>query len=125
GNRRVPAAWMARVHFAAPREADGSRGRDVAVKILRPGIELAIERDLELFAWLAFMGERTQPRLRRLKPREIVRIFSEQIRLEMDLRIEAAGMSEINENFADDPTYNRPRGDWRRTSRRGLTMTRM
>ena len=124
-DKPISAASMAQVHFAVTREADGSPGREVAVKILRPGIELAIERDLELFAWLAFMAERTQPRLRRLKPREIVALFAEQVRLEMDLRIEAAGMSEINENFTDDPTYNLPRVDWRRTGRRVLTMTRL
>ncbi len=128
-DKPISAASMAQVHFAVTRAASGEdadeAGREVAVKILRPGIELAFERDLELFAWLAAMAERTQPRLRRLKPKEIVALFAEQVRMEMDLRIEAAGMSEINENFADDETYNLPRVDWRRTSRRVLTMTRM
>lgn len=124
-DKPISAASMAQVHFAVTRETDGQPGKEVAVKILRPGIELAFERDLELFAWLAAMGERTQPRLRRLKPREIVALFAEQVRMEMDLRIEAAGLSEINENFADDETYNLPRVDWRRTSRRVLTMTRL
>lgn len=121
----VSAASVAQVHFALTHEADGGPGREVAVKILRPGIERAIERDLELFAWLAAVAERTQPRLRRLKPREVVQIFAEQVRLEMDLRIEAAGLSEVEENFAGDDSYNLPAVDWRRTSRRVLTMTRL
>ncbi len=121
----ISAASMAQVHFATTREEDGRPGKEVAVKILRPGIELAFERDLELFNWLAGLAERTQPRLRRLKPREIVALFAEQVRMELDLRIEAAGMSEINENFEGDETYNLPRVDWRRTGKRVLTMTRM
>lgn len=121
----ISAASMAQVHFAVTREEDGKPGREVAVKVLRPGIELAFERDLELFAWLAGLAERTQPRLRRLKPREIVQLFAEQVRMEMDLRIEGAGLSEVNENFEGDETYNLPRVDWRRTSRRVLTMTRL
>ncbi len=73
----VAAASIAQVHFAVTRPTPHevavaaeaglpSVGRDVAVKILRPGIENAFERDLDLFRWVAGMVERTQPRLRRL-----------------------------------------------------------
>ncbi|MDP1966751.1 MAG: AarF/UbiB family protein, partial [Reyranella sp.] len=59
----VAAASIAQVHFAVTTD-----GRDVAVKVLRPGIEKAFERDLDLFYWMAELVERTQPRFRRLKP---------------------------------------------------------
>ena len=60
----VAAASIAQVHFARTTE-----GEAVAVKVLRPGIAAAFARDLDLFAWLAQLAERWQPRLRRLKPR--------------------------------------------------------
>src|SRR3546814_15957172 len=43
----------------------------------------------------------------------------------MDLRMEGAAASELAENFADDTTYNVPAIDWRRSSRRVLTMSRV
>ncbi|MDA0786890.1 MAG: AarF/UbiB family protein, partial [Proteobacteria bacterium] len=75
----VAAASIAQVHFARVRIPDASdeagdktgggvQMRDVAVKVLRPGIERAVERDLDLFRWIADVAESTQPRLRRLKP---------------------------------------------------------
>jgi len=106
---------------AAPRREP----RPVAVKILRPGIEKAFERDLELFYWLAEWIERTQPRLRRLRPLEAVGVFETTVRLEMDLRMEGAAASELAENFAGDPTYNVPAIDWQRSSRRVLTMSQV
>jgi len=110
------AASIAQVHMATTTD-----GRRVAVKVLRPGIESAFETDLALFAWLADLAERTQPRLRRLKPSELVALFAEQVRLEMDLSMEAAAAQELAENFAGDPTYNVPAVDWPRTARRVFT----
>ncbi len=124
----VSAASIAQVHFAVTREAAGESedeaGREVAVKILRPGVEAAVARDVELFYDLAALAERTQPRLRRFKPTEVVALFDKTIRLEMDLRMEAAAASELAENFADDPTYRVPPIDWQRSSQRVLTMGR-
>ena len=100
-------------------------GREVAVKVLRPGVEQAFARDLELFYTVADVVERTQPKLRRLKPREVVGVFEETVKLEMDLRMEAAAASELRANFADDPDYHVPAVDWQRTSRRVLTLERV
>jgi ubiquinone biosynthesis protein len=108
------------VHFAV-----SSDGRDVAVKILRPGIEQAFARDLDLFYWIAELVERTQPRLRRLKPVETVRAFAEVVRIEMDLRMEAAAAEELGNNFRDDPNYRTPSIDWDRTAQRVLTLERV
>ncbi len=119
-DRPVAAASIAQVHFAVD-----AAGNEVAVKILRPGVEQAFERDLDLLFWIADILERTQPALRRLKPVEVVRTFAESVRIEMDLRLEAAAASELRENFADDPTYRVPRVDWQRTSRRVLTLERI
>jgi ubiquinone biosynthesis protein len=101
------------------------RGREVAVKVLRPGVEQAFARDLDLFYTVADVVERTQPKLRRLKPREVVGVFEETVKLEMDLRMEAAAASELRANFADDPDYHVPAIDWQLTSRRVLTLERV
>jgi ubiquinone biosynthesis protein len=116
----VAAASIAQVHFA--RTADG---REVAVKVLRPGIAEAFRRDLDLFLWLAVLGERLQPALRRLKPVEVVRTLAEIVRIEMDLRFEAAAAAELAENFAGDPDFHVPRVDWQRTGRTVLTTERI
>ena len=121
----VSAASIAQVHLAVARGEGGEVGREVAVKVLRPGIERAFSRDLDLLYWLAALVERTQPRLRRFKPMAVVGLFEETVRIEMDLRMEAAAASELADNFADDPTYHTPPVDWQRTSRRVLTMGRV
>ncbi len=129
----IAAASIAQVHFARvaadpddpsagpPADGKGAPARDVAVKVLRPGIERAIERDLDLFRWIAGIAERTQPRLRRLKPVMAVETFAESLRWEMDLRMEGAAASELQGNFSDDPMYVVPEVDWERTGRRILT----
>ena len=110
----------AQVHFAVTTD-----GRDVAVKVLRPGIDAAFRRDLNLFYWMAELVERTQPRFRRLKPVESVRAFADVVRIEMDLRMEAAAAEELGENFRDDPRYRAPAIDWDRTAEQVLTLERV
>ncbi|MBN9487317.1 MAG: 2-polyprenylphenol 6-hydroxylase [Alphaproteobacteria bacterium] len=116
----IAAASIAQVHFAVT-----SDGRDVAVKVLRPGIEQAFARDLDLFYWMAELVERTQPRFRRLKPVESVKAFADVVRVEMDLRMEAAAAQELGENFGDDPNYRTPDIDWDRTAQRVMTLERV
>ncbi|HXP02678.1 MAG TPA: 2-polyprenylphenol 6-hydroxylase [Stellaceae bacterium] len=116
----IAAASIAQVHFATT-----SEGAEVAVKVLRPGIARAFDRDLDLLRWLAHLIERTRPALRRLRPIEIVRTLEQSVELEMDLRFEAAAASELAENFAGDPGYHVPKVDWRRTGRGVLTTGRV
>ena len=96
-----------------------------AVKVLRPGIEEAFRADIELLLWLAYLIERTQPRLKRLKPVEVVQTFAATVSVEMDLRLEAASAAELRQNFAGDPTYRVPDIDWRRTAKRAMTQERL
>ncbi|MBV9828929.1 MAG: 2-polyprenylphenol 6-hydroxylase [Alphaproteobacteria bacterium] len=116
----IAAASIAQVHFALTTD-----GRDVAVKVLRPGIGRAFARDLDLFRWLANLIERTQPSLRRLKPVEVVATLADSVQFEMDLRFEAAAASELRENFAGDPTFRVPQIDWLRTGQTVLTTERL
>jgi ubiquinone biosynthesis protein len=114
------AASIAQVHFAVT-----SEGREVAVKVLRPGIARAFRRDISFLRWLANLIEGARPGLRRLKPVEIVRTLEDSVEIEMDLRFEAAAASELAENFAGDPGFHVPRVDWRRTGRGVLTTDRV
>ena len=116
----VAAASIAQVHFAVTTE-----GREVAVKILRPGIEEAFARDLDLFRWIAEWIESVMPSLRRLKPIEIVDTFADTVRMEMDLRLEGAAAAELKENFKGDPDFRVPAVDWARTARRVLVIERV
>jgi ubiquinone biosynthesis protein len=116
----IAAASIAQVHRAVTAD-----GREVAVKVLRPGIEAAFRRDIALFLWLARLAERTQPRMRRLRPVDVVRRFAEGTEREMDLTLEAAAASEVRDNFAGDPGYRVPAVDWSLTAPRVLTLERV
>lgn len=116
----IAAASIAQVHFAATHD-----GRKVAVKVLRPGIEAAFQRDLDLFRWIAEIAEQTRPELRRLKPLESIETLADTVELEMDLRFEAAAAAELRENFAGDPDFKVPEVDWQLTAKRVLTTERL
>jgi ubiquinone biosynthesis protein len=116
----VAAASIAQVHFATTPD-----GAPVAVKVLRPGIERVFARDIAMFRWLAGQAERWSRPARRLRPVAVVEQFAETVRLEMDLRLEAAAAAELAANFADDPEFRVPAVDWTRTARRVLTMQRI
>jgi ubiquinone biosynthesis protein len=116
----IAAASIAQVHFARTHE-----GADVAVKILRPGVEAAFARDVDLLAWIAGLVEKFAPSLRRLKPRAVVATLAETVRLEMDLRLEAAACAELAKNFEGDTEFRVPQVDWTRTARRTLCTQRI
>jgi ubiquinone biosynthesis protein len=91
----VASASVAQVHFATLPD-----GREVAVKVLRPGIARVIAEDVALLYALAALIERA-PDGRRLRPREVVAEFEKIIADELDLLREAANASHLRRNFAD------------------------
>jgi ubiquinone biosynthesis protein len=119
----IAAASIAQVHKARIRNADGTE-RDVAVKILRPNIEKRFRRDLDSFYFAARLIEFVHPPSRRLRPVAVVDTLAEWTRLEMDLRLEAAAMSEMAENVerAGDPAFRIPKVFWEYTSARVMTV---
>lgn len=119
-DQAVAAASIAQVHFAETPD-----GRAVAVKVLRPGIEQAFQRDIDLLLWLADWAVTLQPKLRRLKPVAVVETFARTVALEMDLRMEAAAASELAENFAGDAAFGVPSIDWDRSAKRVMTQERV
>ncbi|MBT6094293.1 MAG: 2-polyprenylphenol 6-hydroxylase [Rhodospirillaceae bacterium] len=116
----VAAASIAQVHFAVTPD-----GREVAVKVLRPGIEEAFERDIDLFRWVAGLIEAARPELKRLKPRETIETLAQTVELEMDLRFEAAAAAELAENFEGDDDFIVPEVDWSLTGRRVMVTERL
>lgn len=95
----IASASVAQVHYARLRQADGSAGREVAVKVLRPGIKAIIEQDLALLKTLAGLVERYLADGKRLKPREVVAEFDKYLHDELDLMHEAANASQLRRNF--------------------------
>jgi ubiquinone biosynthesis protein len=93
----VASASIAQVHFAVLHD-----GREVAVKVLRPGMLRIIEKDLRLMRVLAGLVERLAPDGRRLKPREVVAEFDNYLHDELDLIREAANCSQLRRNFAPE-----------------------
>ena len=116
----VAAASIAQVHRAKVRDAKGER--EVAVKILRPGVEWRFQRDLNDMFFAARWAERFAPDLRRLKAVEVVETLARSMRIEMDFRLEAAAAAEFAENLENDPDFRCPRVDWDRTTREIFTM---
>ena len=116
----VAAASIAQVHFAVT-----SDGKQVAVKILRPGIVQAFARDVELFEWIAETVEKRLPSYRRMRPREMVETMRTTVQFELDLRYEAASAVELKENLVDDVGFYIPEIDWVRTSESVLTLERI
>ncbi|MFV0279650.1 MAG: 2-polyprenylphenol 6-hydroxylase [Rhodoblastus sp.] len=115
----VAAASIAQVHRARTTQAEGAR--EVAVKILRPGVEARFRRDLADMMFAARLAEGVSVEARRLRLVEVVETLARSVRLEMDLRLEAAAASEFCENTADDLDFRTPEVDWNRTGRDVLT----
>lgn len=116
----VAAASIAQVHKAVVVDENGRR--EVAVKILRPGIEARFRADLESYFFAARLVERFVPSTRRLRPVAVVETLRRTTDIEMDLRLEAAAMSEMAENIEGAVDFRVPGVDWRRTAERVLTV---
>jgi ubiquinone biosynthesis protein len=116
----VAAASIAQVHRAEI-DKDGVR-KTVAVKVLRPNVSAQFRRDLGDFAYVASKAEEHFSEARRLRLIEIINIMSRSVAMEMDLRLEAAALSEMAENTRNDPDFRVPDVDWDRTSHNVLTM---
>jgi ubiquinone biosynthesis protein len=117
----IAAASIAQVHKAKVREPDGTL-KPVAVKVLRPRIEQRFRRDLDSYFFAARMVERLHPPARRLRPVAVVDTLAKSVAIEMDLRMEAAAISEMAQNSKNDEGFRVPQVDWTRSARRVLTL---
>jgi ubiquinone biosynthesis protein len=128
----VAAASIAEVHKAevwederddeqGNRRDQGGTRRDVAVKILRPGIERRFGADMASFRRLAHFAEENFPEARRLRLEAVVETLARSVSMEMDLRLEAAAYAELAENTREDAEIHVPQVDWNRSGREVLT----
>jgi ubiquinone biosynthesis protein len=116
----VASASIAQVHLARLHN-----GTEVAVKVLRPGVEAAIARDLALLETAAGLVERWWADGRRLRPREVVAEFAHHLAEELDLMREAANASQLGRNFAGSPLLLVPAVYWDLCAQRVMVMERM
>lgn len=116
----VAAASIAQVHRGEI-ERNGVRCQ-VAVKVLRPNVAARFRRDLSDFFFVAHKAEAHSAEARRLRLIEVINTMSRSVAMEMDLRLEAAALSEMAENTRDDPDFRVPTVDWDRTTHNVLTM---
>jgi ubiquinone biosynthesis protein len=116
----VAAASIAQVHRGET-ERNGVR-TSVAVKVLRPNVASRFRRDLADFFFVAHQAETHSAEARRLRLIEVINTMSRSVAMEMDLRLEAAALSEMAENTRGDPDFRVPTVDWDRTTHNVLTM---
>lgn len=109
----VGAASIAQVHRAVTTD-----GRDVAVKVLRPGIREKFTRDIDTYEWAVAHLEALGGEAARLRPRAVIANFKRWTARELDLRREAASASELAEAMKGHHGYCVPTIDWDRTNSR-------
>ncbi len=114
----IAAASIAQVHKARVL----ATGQEVAVKVLRPGIEKAFRRDVDAFYFAARIVDLFAPGARRLKPMDVIEHFDGVVQGELDLRLESASASEFAANTSDDQGFRLPEIQWGLSARRVMTL---
>ena len=115
----VAAASIAQVHRATL----AATGQDVAVKVLRPGIERAFRKDIDAFYFAARTIEFIAPASRRLRPLEVIKHFEGVVLGELDLRLESSAASEFADNTKNDAGFQVPKPLWDLSGRSVMTMS--
>ncbi len=116
----LASASIAQVHSATMHD-----GRDVVVKVIRPGIEKTIGQDIALLLILATLLEKYWEDGRRLHPIQIVKDYESTIYDELDLQREAANASQLRRNFLNSNLIYIPEIYWDYTHKSVLVMERI
>ena len=103
----LASASIAQVHSARLKD-----GRQVVVKVVRPGIEPVIRRDLGLLRSIAELAQRYWKDGRRLRPVNVVDDYQKTILDELDLQREAANASQLRKNFLGSRALYVPEVHW-------------
>jgi ubiquinone biosynthesis protein len=116
----IASASVAQVHFA-----ELLNGQEVAVKILRPNIKKAVDKDIKLLRVLAWLLELIWSDGKRLRPQEVVEEFAKHTKSELNLLLEAAHCSHLGENFKDKKLLIVPEVYWDFCNEKIMVMERM
>ncbi|WP_020561676.1 ABC1 kinase family protein [Methylosarcina fibrata] len=109
----LAAASIAQVHKAILKD-----GTPVILKIRRPDLRRIIEADLRLLQRIVEIAESESPELRRFRPKEIVRQFTQSLRRELDFAAECRNAERIAANLAGNPHIKIPKVYWQWTGER-------
>ena len=116
----LASASVAQVHAARLHD-----GTEVVVKVLRPGVEKVIDRDVALLYTIARMARRYSREARRLRPVEVVEEYDHTIHDELDLMREAANCSQLRRNFEGSEMLIVPQVYWDYTRREVMVQERV
>ena len=116
----LAAASVAQVHAARMHD-----GREVVVKVLRPGVHRSVRKDVAVLYAIADLAERYWPDARRLRPREVVQEFEATLAKELDLMREAANAAQLRRNFEGSGKLYVPDVYWNYCRSNVLTMERI
>ncbi|TBR36567.1 ubiquinone biosynthesis regulatory protein kinase UbiB [Dyella terrae] len=116
----LASASIAQVHAATLHD-----GREVVVKVLRPGIDKRIERDIKLLHSLGELANRWHPNADKIRPLDVVAEVEKMLENELDLQREGASASLLRRNFVSGVDLYVPEVHWDLTSERVLTLERV
>ncbi len=116
----LASASVAQVHAGTLKD-----GREIVVKVIRPGVEAIVEQDLDLLLTGARWLERVAPETQRFHPVRVVTDYRHILLGELDLGAEAANAAQFRRNFEDSPLLYVPEIHWNLSTPRVLTMERV
>ncbi len=116
---------MASASIAQVHAAKLKNGQDIVIKVVRPGIEDVIKKDLKLLYAIASLIERFGEDTKRLHPIEVVKEYENTIMGELDLKAEGANASVLKSNFEESDLLYIPRIYWEFSSKNVLVMDRI
>jgi len=116
----LASASIAQVHAATLHD-----GREVVVKVLRPGIDAQISRDVKLLRSLGELAQRWHPNADKIRPLDVVAEVEKMLENELDLQREGASASLLRRNFTSGVDLYVPEVHWDLTATRVLTLERV
>jgi ubiquinone biosynthesis protein len=116
----LASASIAQVHAAQLHN-----GEQVVVKVLRPGIETRIRRDVDLLRALGELAQRWHPNADKIRPLDVVAEIEKTLENELDLQREGANANLLRRNFEHSDELTVPRVHWNHSDNRVLTLERL